>query len=206
MDGVLIDSEPIWQEAVDLVFAELGITLTPTMKVYTTGMGNEESVAYVLSHHPGVTAEVQDVCRRIDDVVLQRFRQGVCTIPGSDALLHELAERGVPLALVSTAGPALMAAVVQANQWEKIFRLVLSSEDVGPGKPDPAVYREAVRRMQADAANSLAIEDSINGATSAHGAGLRVIGFTNDVAVRAVMDGFVWQIAGDYAAIRALIN
>lgn len=206
MDGVLIDSEPVWQEEINQVFGRMAITLNAAMKAHTTGMGNAESVRYVLSHHPNVIADVQDVCKQIDDAVLRRVGEGIGTIPGANELVRELAGRGVPLALVSTSGAALMAAVVRANQWEGLFRLVLSSEEVGPGKPDPAVYREAVRRMQADAAQSLAVEDSVNGACSAHGAGLRVIGFTRDAAVAAAMQKFVWQIAADYDGIRALIQ
>jgi len=205
MDGVLVDSEPVWQEAVDQIFGKLGIVLDAVAKAHTAGMGNEESVRYVLSLNPNVKADVRDVCRRIDAVVLRRIEEGIGAIPGADALLRELAGRGVPLALVSTSGSALMAAVVRANHWEAIFRMILSSEEVGPGKPDPAVYREAVQRMQADAAHSLAIEDTLNGARSAHGAGLRVIGLTRDATVAAGMKKFVWRIAENYAEIHALL-
>ena len=205
MDGVLIDSEPVWLEAIDLVFGQLGITPDSATKVHTAGMGNVESVQYVLAHHPSVKGDVLEVCRQIDAVVLSRIEQGIGAIPGADALVRELAGRGVPLALVSTSGAALMAAVLRANRWEGLFRLVLSSEEVGPGKPDPAVYRAAVQRMQADAAQSLAIEDTVNGARSAHGAGLRVIGLTRDPVAAADMRNFVWQVAGDYAGIRRLI-
>lgn len=205
MDGVLIDSEPVWIEAIDRVFGRLGVALTAVMKANTAGMGNLESVQDVLARHPGVQADAREICRQIDGTVLRRIEQGIGTIPGADALVRELAGRGVPLALVSTSGPALMAAVLRANRWEGLFRLVLSAEDVGPGKPDPAVYREAVRRMQADAAQSLAIEDTVNGARSAHGAGLRVIGFTRDPVVAVRMQGVAWQVAGDYAAVRRLV-
>ena len=205
MDGVLIDSEPVWQEAIDRIFGLLGITLTAAMKLHTLGMGNEESVQWVLGHHPEVKAGVRDICRQIDHAVLLRIEQGIGAIPDADALVRDLADRGMPLALVSTSSPAIIAAVLQANCWDGLFRVVLSSEEVGPGKPDPAVYREAVRRMQADEACSVAIEDTLNGARSAHGAGLRVIGFTRDPAVAAAMRPLVWQIAADYAAIRRML-
>ena len=206
MDGVLIDSEPVWQEAIDQVFGELGIVLDASMKDHTMGMGNAESMAWVLSQFPGVRATVSEVCRRIDAGMLQRINAGIGAIPGAADLVRELAGRGVPLALVSTSGPLLMQAVVRAHGFDGWFRVVLSSEDVGPGKPDPAVYREAIRRMQADPQQSLAIEDTVNGARSAHGAGLRVIGFTNHAEIRSAMQSFVWQIAPDFAAIRRLIG
>ena len=205
MDGVLIDSEPVWQEAIDRVFSRHGITLDAAMKTHTMGMGNAESVGYVLARHPDMKANVSAVCRQIDAAVLQQIAQGIGPIPGAEALVRELAGRGVPLALVSTSGPALMAAVLRANHWEGLFRVVLSSEDVGPGKPDPAVYREAVRRMQTDPGQGLAIEDTVNGARSAHGAGLRVIGFTRVPEIAAAMQSFVWKIAADYAAMRTII-
>ncbi len=206
MDGVLIDSEPVWQESIDLVFGQLGITLPAATKTHTMGMGNEESVRYVLSRHPEVKADVRQVCREIDAVVLQRIGEGIGRIPGADELVRELAGCGVPLALVSTSGPTLMAAVLRAHHWEGLFRLVLSSEDVGPGKPDPAVYREAVRRMQADAAQSVAIEDTPNGARSAQGAGLRVIGFTRDESVARQLRTLAWQVVADYAGVTRLVR
>ena len=158
MDGVLIDSEPVWQEVIEEVYAELGMSLTPEMRAHTMGMGNHESVHYVLSLHPGVKADVVAVSRKINDRMLGRIGAGLGGIPGSAELVCELAGRGVPLALVSTSASALMQAVIRAHRFEGLFRLVLSAEVVGPSKPDPAVYREAVRRLQAEPSRSVAIE------------------------------------------------
>lgn len=206
MDGVLIDSEPVWLESIEQVFATLGIVLDDAMKTHTAGMGNVESVEWLLSLYPGVQADVLEICQQIDRTVLRRIECGIESIPGADGLLRDLVRRGVPMALVSTSGVELMAAVVRANQWDGCFRLVLSSEEIGPGKPDPAVYRAAVQRLQADPVRSLAIEDTINGARSAHGAGLRVIGLPMNAEVAAGMQPFVWQIAGDYAAVRKWVE
>ena len=206
MDGVLIDSEPVWLAAIDAVFGALGITLDADEKAHTAGMGNEESVRWVLARHARPDADVADVCRDIDAAVLRRIGEGIGAIPGADDLVCKLAAARVPLALVSTSGPALMATVVRAHRLEGLFQVVLSSEEIGPGKPDPAVYRVALQRLGADAAASVAIEDTVNGARSAHGAGLRVIGFTRDAAVAAAMRPFVWQVAPDYATIARLVD
>jgi HAD superfamily hydrolase (TIGR01509 family) len=205
MDGVILDSEPVWQEAIARVFGNLGITLDATMQAHTAGMGSQESIQYVLAHHPQVVADVQDLCRQMDGIVLHGIRQGVGAIPGAAELIRALSARGVPLALVSTSGPALMQAVIEAHRLHGLFRLVLSSEEVGPGKPDPAVYREAVRRLHVPAAQGVAIEDTLNGARSAHGAGLRVLGFTHDPAVAAAMHPLVWQVVADYTQLRAIL-
>lgn len=204
MDGVLIDSEPVWQATLDAVFGRMGIVLDEAMKARTAGMGNAESVALVLAN-AGVQADVAAVCREIDEQVLRRFAAGVGAIPGSGELVRELAAARVPLAMVSTSAPPLMHAMLRALQLESFFRVVLSSEEVGPGKPDPAVYREAVCRLEADAAASIAVEDTINGAASAHGAGLRVIGLTQDSAVARGMRPHAWQVARDYVAVRRLV-
>jgi len=205
MDGVLIDSEPVWQEVIEQILAGLGIALTPEMRAHTLGMGNDESMRYVLGLHPRVKADVTEVSRRINDTVLQRIAEGIGRISGATELVRELAGRDVPLALVSTSAPALMQAVIRAQRLKGIFRVVLSSEAVGPGKPDPAVYREAVRQLQADPSRSVAIEDTPNGARSAHGAGLRVISFTNDSAVIAKVRDVAWQVAGDFTVVRRLV-
>ena len=99
-----------------------------------------------------------------------------------------------------------MTAVVRAHRLEGYFQVVLSSEEIGPGKPDPAVYRVALQRLGTDPSASIAIEDTVNGARSARGAGLRVIGFTKDAAVAAAMRSFVWQVAPDYATIARLVK
>lgn len=206
MDGVLIDSEPVWQEAVSAVFGRLGIVLDAAMQAHTAGMGNVESIDYVLAHHPHVTADVAELCRRMDDFVLARIQAGIGAIPGACELLRELAARAIPLALVSTSSPALMQAVIAAHRLPGLFRVVLSSEEVGPGKPDPAVYREAVRRMHVDPARCVAVEDTVNGARSARGAGLRVIGLTDIPQVRRAMQGIVWQVVPDYTRLRDLLG
>jgi len=206
MDGVLIDSEPVWQDAIDRVLGSLGIVLDSEERIYTTGMGNVESVEWILARHPHVQAQVNEVCRQIDAVVLQRIQAGVGGIPGADLLVRDLAKEEVPLALVSTSGPSLMQAVVQAHHLDGLFRVVLSSEDVGPGKPHPAVYLEAIRRMKADPARSVAVEDTVNGARSAHGAGLRVIGFSREESVVLGMRPYVWKIASEYSSVRKHIR
>jgi HAD superfamily hydrolase (TIGR01509 family) len=206
MDGVLIDSEPAWEKAVDRVFAGLGIVLDAALKAHTAGMGNEESVRLVLSRHPAVRADVAAICRTIDAAVLRVLAAGIGTMPGADSLLRRLAEQGVPLALVSTSGAKLIQTVVDANGWGELFRLTLSSEAVGPGKPDPAVYREAVRRMDADVERSVAVEDTVNGARSAHGTGLRVVGFTRNPVVSGAMRPWVWRVATDFVEVGRLLT
>ena len=206
MDGVLIDSEPVWQEEIAAVYAEVGLRLTPELMARTMGMGNEESVRLTLAHNPQVHVDVAEICRMIDARVLQRIGQGIGAIPGADDLVRALARDGVPLALVSTSGPALMQAVIRAHKLSGLFQVVLSSEEVGPGKPDPAVYREAIRRMQADAAASVAIEDTPNGARSASGAGLKVIGFARDEKVVPELRLIAWRLAPDYAKVSELIR
>jgi HAD superfamily hydrolase (TIGR01509 family) len=203
MDGVLLDSEPVWQEAIDAIFARLGITLDAAMQAHVAGMGNVESMHYVLARHPQVTADVRDLCDRMDAFVLARIRAGIGAIPGAPELLRELAARAIPLALVSTSAPVLMQAVIAAHRLQGLFRVVLSSEEVGPGKPDPAVYREAVRRMQVESSRCVAVEDTVNGARAAHGAGLNVIAFT--AAPAPALQGLVWQVAPDYPRLRTLL-
>jgi HAD superfamily hydrolase (TIGR01509 family) len=205
MDGVILDSEGVWQEAVTVVFGRLGMTLDALMQAHTAGMGNQESIQHVLAQYPQVTADVRDLCRQMDEFVLHRIRQGVGAMPGATELIRALHAHGVPLALVSTSGPALMQAVIASHRLQGLFHLVLSSEEVGPGKPDPAVYREAVRRLQVPAARGVAIEDTLNGARSAYGAGLRVLGFTRDVAVAVAMQPLVCQVAADYTQLRAIL-
>ena len=176
MDGTLIDSEPVWTRAIASCCAAAGLVLTPDLLNACAGLDTAEGIRLVLRRNPGRDVDPASLGEAITHEVGARLRREPPVMPGADALLRELHRRGVPMALVSASPRILIRSVLDGLAWEPLFRLSLSTEEVGPGKPDPAVYAEALRRLDADPGASWAVEDTLAGLRSARGAGLRVVG------------------------------
>lgn len=175
MDGTLIDSEPIWTRAIASCFAAAGLVVTPDLLEDCAGLATADGIRLVLRRNPGLEVDPGRLGEAIKDEVGERLRREPPAMPGADALLRELHRRGVPMALVSSSPRRLIRSVLDGLAWEPLFRLTLSTEEVGPSKPDPAVYAEALRRLGADpGAGCWAVEDTMAGLRAARGAGLRV--------------------------------
>lgn len=206
MDGVLLDSEPVWQAATDAVLARFGMRLDDALAAETAGLDGHEGVRRVLAAHPGVTADADDIKLQIDRAVAARFAAGAPAMPGADELLRHLTNQRVEMALVSTAPVALIASAVQGLGWTSFFRVLLSSEEVGPGKPDPAVYLEALRRLGRDGTAAVAVEDSVNGARAAYAAGLRVIGLASQAAAAQALRAWTGSVQSDLTGVGRCIQ
>lgn len=179
MDGTLVDSDAAWLDATRRAFARFDMELTDEQYGETLGLDNATGVRAVLPHFPQIRVEPSKVVQALEEEIQAAFRRGVKPMPDADRLLAQWKPRW-PLALVSTSSEALIRAALRGLGWESFFSVVLSSEQVGPSKPDPAVYREAVRRLGVEPGQALAVEDSVNGARSAFAAGLQVIGVAGD--------------------------
>ncbi len=184
MDGTLIHSDAAWKRATETAFGRFGLCLTEAHYEETLGLDNAAGVAAVLRHFPSFRGNAAELTAALETAIQNEFRRGVTPMPGAERLLAEWHRRW-PLALVSTSSPALIAAALEGLNWDRYFVFRLSSEEVGPGKPDPAVYREAVRRLGVAAGAALAVEDSVAGVQSAAGAGLQVIGLASDSGLAA---------------------
>ena len=194
MDGTLIDTDRLWHEATDAAFARFGLPLSREAFAETYGMDNVTGVRYLLDRIPSPRPTVEAVVRAIEEETEEAYRKGVRPLPGAEALLETFRSRGYRLALVSTSSPILIQLAVEGLRWDRFFDLRLSSEEVGPGKPDPAVYREAARRLNVAPAEGVALEDTVFGAQSAAGAGLAVIGVAWDSErAQALRPWTVWQ-------------
>jgi HAD superfamily hydrolase (TIGR01509 family) len=113
--------------------------------------------------------------RTIVERVVARFdREGAPAIPGAvDAVRRIAAER--PVAIASSAHRAVIDAALHASGTSETFRVIVSSDEVAHGKPAPDVYLEAARRLGADPATCLVVEDSFNGVRAARAAGMTVV-------------------------------
>ncbi len=174
MDGTLIDSEPVWVSSIRSCFAALDISVTPELEARTAGLSNADGIRLVLEANPGVDVDARVLAETITEAVAGRLLRQPCAMPGADALLRGLHTAGLPLALLSSSPRRLIDSVLDGQRWDGLFQLVLSVEEVGAGKPDPTIYREALRRLSVAPADALAVEDTLAGVLSARGAGVTV--------------------------------
>ena len=173
MDGLLVDTEPLWLETETEVMARLGAPWTPEDQQALLGGSMARTVSYLLARATR-PAPPETVERWMMDGVLARVRAGRAAVrPGVRELLAEVAQAGLPHALVTSSQRAFAEAVLDATGIT--FPLTVCAEDVTAGKPDPEPYLLAAKLLDVDPARCVALEDSPNGVASATAAGCRVL-------------------------------
>lgn len=173
LDGVLIDSEELWDEVRRDLAASSGRPWPEEATQAMLGMSTAEWSAYLVDA-VGIPGSPEGVASQVIDRMADRYRARLPLLPGAVAAVHRLGERW-PLGLATSSPRRLIDAVLPAAGLSSWFRVSVSTEEVAAGKPSPAVYLEAVRRLGVDPRNGVAIEDSSNGLRAAAAAGLRVV-------------------------------
>ncbi|QFG22831.1 HAD family phosphatase [Actinomadura sp. WMMB 499] len=173
LDGVLIDSEPVWEDVRRAYVAELGGRWLPDTQDRLMGMSTDEWAAYIATDLvDGVDAE--DVAYAVIDRMSQRYTEHLPVLPGAREAVRRMAEHR-PLGLASSSPRALIDIVLGRLGVESLFPATVSTEEVDRGKPAPDGYLTVAAQLGVRADACVAIEDSSNGLRSAHAAGMRVI-------------------------------
>ncbi|MFD1934132.1 MULTISPECIES: HAD family hydrolase [Nonomuraea] len=173
LDGVLVDSEPVWEEVRRAFVAEHGGTWLPETQSRLMGMSTGEWAAYLAEL--GVRLPPREIASGVVERMAERYRHGVPLMPGAKEAVARLAEHRRPLGLASSSPRALIDVVLDATGLAAFFTATVSTEEVARGKPAPDGYLEAAGRMGVDPGDCVAVEDSSNGLRSAAAAGMRVI-------------------------------
>jgi HAD superfamily hydrolase (TIGR01509 family) len=173
MDGVLIDSEPVWERVRRGLVAEHGGHWAADAQDRMMGMSTGEWSAY-LSADLGVGLPPERVAEQVVAAMTAQYQAHLPLLPGAVEAVRALAARW-PLAVASSAPRSLIGAVLDASGLRPAFAAAVSSEEVPRGKPAPDVYLEAAARLGIAPALCAAVEDSSNGLRSAAAAGLAVI-------------------------------
>jgi HAD superfamily hydrolase (TIGR01509 family) len=173
MDGVLIDSEPVWERVRTEYIAERGGRWPAGAQDRLMGMSTGEWSAY-MSRDFALALPAERVARDVIGAMAAEYRQHLPMLPGAVDTVRLLATR-YRLAVASSAPKSLIEAVLDASGLRPAFEAAVSSEEVPRGKPAPDVYLEATTRLGVSPAACAAIEDSANGLRSASAAGLTVI-------------------------------
>lgn len=172
MDGVLIDSEPIWRRVERDAFAGVGIELVEEDLFATMGVRIADVVERWHRRHPWSEPSREALAEAIVDGVVTAVRTDGELLEGATAAVDHVRSLGLRVALASSSPMPLIRAVLSLDGLAERFAVVVSGEDEELGKPDPAVYLSAARELEVWPERCLAIEDSINGVRSAKSAGM----------------------------------
>ncbi|MFI3247190.1 MAG: hexitol phosphatase HxpB [Ferrimonas sp.] len=182
MDGVLIDSEPYWQQAQLEIFPNYGVPLTRADTITTKGLRIDQVVQHWHQRYPWGSqapqkqaAEIQWVAQQIVQRVEQLIRTEGRPLNGVQQALIHLQQQGIPMALATSSPQSLIDATLTRLQLHQYFQAVCSAEQLPYGKPHPQVYLDAAAALSIAPISCLAIEDSLNGVIAAKAAGMQVI-------------------------------
>lgn len=173
LDGVLLDSEIWWDEVRRDFVARHGRTWTSDDRRAVMG-ANSRAWAQTMVDRHGLGADPGAVLRAIVDGVVDRYRrEGAPAIPGVREAVERLHGR-YPLAVASSSHRDVIRAALETSGMERLFRVVVSSDEVAHGKPAPEVFLLAAERLSVPPARTVVVEDSLNGVLAAKAAGMAV--------------------------------
>ena len=175
MDGVLIDSEPLWKIAMEDVFKSVGCNLTRKDFQKTVGLRIDEVIRYWYCYSPWENATTDDVERRIIERMVELLTQNGKPLLGVIPTLEFLKSKGLKIGLATSSYTILINTVLDVLQIRHYFDFTHSAENEDYGKPHPAVYLTVARFLGVDSTKCLVIEDSLNGIISGKAARMKVV-------------------------------
>jgi HAD superfamily hydrolase (TIGR01509 family) len=173
MDGLLVDSEPLWFEAESMVMDRLGGPWDESDQQALLGGSLPRTVAYLLSRAARPASEQDVASWLVGRVARLLAERELPVLPGAAELVAEVHAAGIPTALVTSSQRQIMDAVL--SRLRLPFDVTVCAEDVRVSKPDPEPYQRAADRLAVDPRRCVALEDSPNGVAAAEGAGCRLV-------------------------------
>jgi HAD superfamily hydrolase (TIGR01509 family) len=177
LDGVIVDSERVWDEVRERYTRETGGTYTPHATRDMMGMSSTEWSRYMATSL-GVPRTPAEINAAVVERMLARYGEAPPLLPHAVEAVKTVAAEW-PVAIASSSNPELIEVVLRVSGLAAVVREAVSSQEVARGKPAPDVYLEAARRLAVEASRCVAVEDSHNGIRSARAAGMRVIALPN---------------------------
>ena len=177
LDGVIIDSEELWDEVREGLARERGGRWSEQAQADMMGMSSTEWSRY-MHEVVGLPESPDEINREVVRRMLVRYSEHLPLIEGAIDGVKRVAEHW-PLGVASSSNRELIDQVLELSGLAPHFKVTVSSEEVERGKPAPDVYLEAAHRLGVEPSRSAAIEDSANGIRSAHAAGMHVVAIPN---------------------------
>jgi mannitol-1-/sugar-/sorbitol-6-/2-deoxyglucose-6-phosphatase len=173
MDGVLIDSEPYWEEAGSETMAEFGIVLTADQYNTTTGLRTREWIDFWFSYFHLDKRDAQTAENMIVTKAMDKIRDHANPMPGVDYILEFFSERNFTIGLATSSPMELIEVVVRKLKIKKFLKAFSSAEELLHSKPHPEVYLNCANNLSVSPLQCLCFEDSFNGMIAAKAARMK---------------------------------
>ena len=175
MDGLLIDSEPLWREAANELFVQYGKQLTTQQYAITTGLRTKEFVGYWFRHFNLPAEGAADAEKTIIDLVIRLVKQKGKPMPGVAHIFNFFLERNFKIGLATSSPPGLINVVVDMLGIRTHLQAISSAESLAFGKPHPEVYLNCAEKLGVQPAQCICFEDSFNGMIAAKAAKMKCV-------------------------------
>ncbi len=175
IDGLLINSEPLWHEAATEVFKQYGVTMNNAQYATTVGLRTKEFVHGWFSHFNIPMSETANAESRIVSLVLQKIEQKATILPGVAHIFDFFTKKAFKIGLATSSPPALIDLVVHMTGIGPYLTATSSAEDLPYGKPHPQVYLDCAHKMQSSPLACICFEDSFNGLIAAKAARMKCV-------------------------------
>jgi len=175
MDGLLIDSEPLWGKAMREVFATVGVDLTMELASHTTGLRTAEVVDYWHDHFKWEGKDNQQVTNEIIDAVISKILHEGEAMEGLEYILDYFEKKNFKIGLASSSPLRLIESATEHMGIKHRFHAISSAEFESHGKPHPAVYLACAKKLGSRPLECIAFEDSVTGMTAAKSARMKTV-------------------------------
>lgn len=175
MDGVLVDSEPLWWEAGVAALGSVGVVLGNDRSLETKGMRTIDALEYWYRKFPWSGKSIDDLVPEVHERVIEIMAEHAQPLPGVVELVQFLSDRGVPMSVCSSAPRDVIEATLRSLGLRRSIVHIVSANDEAMGKPHPGSYLRCAKLMDTNPRHCIAIEDSVYGAIAAKAAQMKVV-------------------------------
>lgn len=175
MDGLLIDSEPCWQEAGTETLSQFNVTLSPVQYHHTTGLRTPEWLDYWFGYFGIDKALIPTAAKALHENVIEKIRAAADGLPGVQQALDFFKSKKFRIGLATSSPLSLAKIVTEKLQLDAYFDVVSSADHLPFGKPHPQVYIDCALALLANPLECVAFEDSFNGMIAAKAARMKCV-------------------------------
>ncbi len=175
MDGLLIDSEPLWQEAANEVFKIYGIEINEKLYENTIGLRTIEFLDYWIEYFKLDKTLIPELDKLIVDAVINKVKTKGIILPGVQYIFNFFKDRSFKIGLATSSPTELINIVVEILKIDNYLEAITSAENLLFGKPNPQVYINCADKLNSKYENCICFEDSINGMIAAKSAKMKCV-------------------------------
>ena len=175
MDGLLIDSEPLWTQAATEVFEYYGKKLSPADFASTTGLRTSEFVSWWLRDYKFDNTELEKAAANIVELVIKKIRLQGKAMPGLEYIFDFFYSRGYKIGLATSSPMSVTDTVTKMLGIDNYLQAKTSAEKMEYGKPHPQVYLDCAKALKSSPLECICFEDSVNGMIAAKAARMKCV-------------------------------